>query len=66
MLRVHCSRHGQDVLLTHRRILAIEGSGPDLAVHFVCYCGQHGIHRPQAPQAAERAQPLRLTHHTAA
>lgn len=53
MLRVHCPRHGQDILLTNRRIVAIDGSGPDMTVHWVCYCGHHGSHQPQrSPQLA--------------
>jgi hypothetical protein len=47
MLRVHCPRHGQDVLLGHRRVLGVEGHGDEVTVHWVCYCGQRGSHRPQ-------------------
>lgn len=50
MLRVHCPRHGQDVLLGHRQITGIDGSGPELTVHWTCYCGHHGSHQPQRSQ----------------
>jgi hypothetical protein len=49
MLRVHCPRHGQEVLLTHRRVLGVEGSGEEMTVRWVCYCGHRGAHQPQHP-----------------
>jgi hypothetical protein len=47
MFRVHCPRHGQDVLLGQRQIVGIDGSGSELTVRWVCYCGHHGAHHPQ-------------------
>jgi hypothetical protein len=46
MIRIHCPRHGQDVLISQRRIVGIDGSGPDMTVRWVCYCGHHGSHQP--------------------
>jgi hypothetical protein len=45
MFSVHCPRHGQEVLLGHRQILAIDGSGDDLVVRWVCWCGHRGQER---------------------
>lgn len=56
MFSVYCPRHGHDVLLGHRQILGIEGSGDRLTVHWVCWCGHQGTQqsggRPQAVTAA--------------
>ena len=51
MMRIHCPRHGHEVLLGHRQILGIEGEGADLTVRWVCWCGHEGSHRPQASSA---------------
>lgn len=48
MFPVHCPRHGHEVLLGHRQIVAIDGSGPEITVRWTCYCGHQGSHQPQA------------------
>jgi hypothetical protein len=53
MFSVHCPRHGHEVLLGHRQILAIEGSSDELVVRWVCWCGYRGAHRATAAAAAE-------------
>lgn len=58
MFSVHCPRHGQEVLLGHRQILAIDGSGDDLAVHWVCWCGHRGVQRTAHHHAYNRAPEL--------
>jgi len=47
MFAVHCPRHASQVLLTHRNIQRIEGTGRDITLHWVCWCGHHGELRPQ-------------------
>jgi hypothetical protein len=42
MLSVHCPRHHADVLIGHRQILGIDGSGADLTVRWECWCGYRG------------------------
>lgn len=60
MLSVYCPRHGQHVLLGHRQILGIEGSGDELAIRWVCWCGHHGTQRtgirPQSVVTEARAE----------
>ncbi|HEY3141151.1 MAG TPA: hypothetical protein VGJ86_08475 [Acidimicrobiales bacterium] len=51
MFSVHCPRHGHDVLLGHRQIRGIEGSGSDLTLRWVCWCGQRGDYRPHRSPA---------------
>lgn len=51
MFDVHCIAHGGRVLLTARRILAIEGVGPTLSVRYRCWCGHEDTWRPHAPAA---------------
>ncbi|HEX6419108.1 MAG TPA: hypothetical protein VFZ77_11450 [Acidimicrobiales bacterium] len=54
MLTVHCPRHGREVLLSARRITAIEPAGGALRVRWVCWCGHRGAHltgRLHAPVA---------------
>jgi hypothetical protein len=46
MLRIHCPRHGCDVLVGHRQILGIEGQGADMTVLWRCWCGHRGTVRP--------------------
>ncbi len=47
MMSIHCPRHGGDVLVSPRQIVAIDGRGADMTVRWVCACGHHGTHRPQ-------------------
>lgn len=49
MLSAHCPRHGGEVLVSTRQILAIEGRGRDMSVRWACSCGHVGVHRPQRP-----------------
>jgi hypothetical protein len=55
MFSVHCPRHGHEVLLGHRQILAIEGSGEALVVRWVCWCGHNGVHRAANAHSPELA-----------
>lgn len=50
MLSVHCPRHGSQVLLSERHILAIEPSGDALRVRWECWCGHRGSHRTGRPR----------------
>src|SRR5262245_12608587 len=45
MSTVHCPRHGSEVLLNERRIVAIEPDDGRLTVRWVCWCGYQGSHR---------------------
>jgi hypothetical protein len=49
MLSVHCPRHHADVLIGHRQILGIDGSGADLTVRWECWCGYRGRTARRAP-----------------
>ena len=44
MFTVHCPRHGSDVLLNERRIVALEPDDGRLMVRWVCWCGYQGSH----------------------
>jgi hypothetical protein len=54
MLAVNCSRHAREVLLSSGNIRAIEGSGPDLTIHWVCWCGHQGVLRPHATPTVDK------------
>jgi hypothetical protein len=58
MMRIHCPRHGHDVLIGHRQILGIDGHGADMTVRWVCWCGQHGSHRAHGRTAAVTRSPV--------
>jgi hypothetical protein len=45
MFTVQCPRHGSEVLLSERRIVGLDGSGDQLTVRWVCWCGHRGSHR---------------------
>jgi hypothetical protein len=45
MFTVHCPRHGSEVLLNERRIVALEPDDDRLKVRWVCWCGYRGSHR---------------------
>lgn len=49
MLSVYCPRHRQEVLVSLRRILAIDGEGRDLRVRWICWCGHVGTEHPHRP-----------------
>src|SRR5262245_26872852 len=44
MFTVHCPRHGSEVLLNERRIVALEPDDDRLKVSWVCWCGYRGSH----------------------
>ena len=44
MFTVHCPRHGSEVLLNERRIVALEPDDDRLKVRWVCWCGYRGSH----------------------
>lgn len=48
MFDVHCPRHQGRVLLSTRRILAIDGAAPALSVRYRCWCGHEGTWMPGA------------------
>jgi hypothetical protein len=45
MFIVHCPRHGSEVLLNERRIVALEPDDDRLKVRWVCWCGYRGSHQ---------------------
>lgn len=42
MFSVHCPTHGTDVLLSERRIRAIEPADGGHRLHWRCWCGTEG------------------------
>jgi hypothetical protein len=58
MFSVHCPRHGHEVLLGHRQIQAIEGSGDGLVVRWVCWCGHHGVQQTTNTHSPQRLAEL--------
>jgi hypothetical protein len=52
MFRIHCPRHGADILLGPRRITAIHNSPSGVEVHWRCYCGTTGVLRPREESPA--------------
>ena len=56
MFDVFCTAHGGRVLLTTRRILAIEGDRDTLSVHYRCWCGHEGTWLPHDARPLVGAQ----------
>jgi hypothetical protein len=42
MFRVHCERHGADVLLSWDNIVAVSNSAEAVVLDWECSCGQTG------------------------
>jgi hypothetical protein len=55
MFTVHCPQHGASVLLGPDQIVRLVNTTHGFEVHWVCWCGEHGVERVERePEAARR------------